>query len=341
MLDRRTLICGTMAVAALAAVGAAPALAADQALIDAATKEGSVNWYTSLIQDQAARPLARAFEEKYPGISVEIIAGKSADLLLKINDELAAGRLHADVHHGGSVVPKLLAMDAIQPYVPPSAANLPDDMKDPDGYWVAEVVSFLVPAYNTDMVPAEEAPKTYEDLLDPKWKGAIAWAATMTQGGPPGFIGTVLGLMGQEKGMEYLRKLSEQNIVNVPANQRVTLDQVIAGEYPLALSTFSHHTDISQEDGAPVQWIALQPKVTNTIDSTFLMKGAPHPNAGKLFIDFIVSDAGQKVLADAGYIPANPKFRNPERSPEAFALTPSLVAAHLNDWVAIYDELFK
>ncbi|MBE2278214.1 MAG: extracellular solute-binding protein [Rhodobacteraceae bacterium] len=328
---------------AMVLVSTTAANAADQALIDAAMAEGQVVWYTSLIQDQAVRPMVAAFEAKYPGITVEAVTGKSTDLLLRITDEVKANSLRADVHHGGGAAQTLIAQGMVAEFVPDSAAAYPDDLKDPAGLWTAHVVNFLVPAYNTDLVDEADAPKSYDDLLDPKWQGQIAWAASMTQGGPPGFIGTVLGTMGQEEGMAYLTKLSEQRIINVPANQRVTLDQVIAGEYPIALCTFSHHAEISAAQGAPVKWIALEPMVTNTVDPIFLLAGGPNPNAGKLFIDFVISDEGQQVLADAEYIPANPAFRvgGVDASPAAFTLSPSEVGSHLNDWIKVYDELFK
>lgn len=329
------------AAAIVAMLATSPALGADQALIDAANKEGKVVWYTSLVQDQAVRPLAAAFEAKYPGVKVEAVTGTVAALLLKINDELKVNKLQADVHHGGGTVALLAKAGQVADYIPASAAAWPADVKDAKGQWVAEVVSFLVPAYNTDMIDEAGAPKTYEDLLKPEFTGKIAWATSMTQGGPPGFIGTVLGIMGQEKGMDYLRALSKQKIINIPANQRAVLDQVIVGEYPLALATFSHHSDISAAQGAPVKWIALQPMVTATADPIFLMKAAPHPNAGKLFIDFVASDEGQQVLAKANYIPGNPALRNPQSNPKAYALTPDAVGEHLNEWVKIYDELFK
>lgn len=341
MLNRRGFIGTTLAAAGSASLLGKSAWAADEALLEAARKEGTVTWYCSLIQDQAARPLAEAFQARYPGVQLEMVSGKSADLLLRISDELSTNQLYADVHHGGSTAVALIEKGAVASFVPPSAAAYPADMKDPDGYYTAQVVNFMVPAYNTDMVAAEDAPKTYEDLLDPKWKGAIAWAASMTQGGPPGFIGTVLGIMGEEKGMEYLRKLSEQDIVNVPANQRVVLDQVVAGEYPLAICVFSHHVEISKGKGAPVDWVGLEGGVTNTMDPCFLMKDAPHPNAGKLLIEFIISDEGQKVLADGGYIPGNPAFRNPNHNPKGYALPPTVIEKDMAKWVGIYDEYFK
>lgn len=319
----------------------AVAMAADKALVEAAEKEGKVVWYTSLVEDQAVRPLVKAFQEKYPKVKVEAVTGKVADLLLKINDEIKVNKLQADVHHGGGTAAVLIEAGQVADYIPDSAKSWPTEVRDANGKWVAQVVSFLVPAYNTDMIKEAQAPKTYEDLLKPEFTGKIAWATQMTQGGPPGFIGTVLGVMGQEKGMEYLKALSKQKIRNVPANQRVVLDQVIVGEYPLALATFSHHSDISAAQGAPVKWIPLQPMVTTTADTMFLLKAAPHPNAGKLLIDFIASDEGQKVLAKANYIPANPALRDSANNPKAYGLAPEDVGKNIKSWIKVYDELFK
>lgn len=336
-------ICG---MAASSALGAA-AMAADGGLIEAAKKEGEVVWYSSLIQNQASRPMAAAFERKYPGIKVRVNAGVVSDLTLKLLDEARAGGVRADVSHGGSTFVRLKKAGLVDRYVPDSAADYPSDYKDPEGYWTAEVLSFLVAAINTDIVPPGDAPRSYQDILDPKWRGKIAWTNQMTQGGPPGFIGTVLQSMGRDAGLEYLRKLAQQQIVNVPANQRVVLDQVIAGQYPIALSTFNHHSEISAKKGAPVRWLKIEP-VTATLDAVFLLKNAPHPNAGKLFIDFVLSGEGQAVFRAADYIPADPRTpaQIPSLKPEGgnfkvAILPPQMVEEELPDWIKIYNELFK
>lgn len=331
---------------ALALGATLPACAADQALIDAARKEGTIVWYVSFIESQLARPMEAAFEKQYPGVHVDLVVGTATDLLTKLLAEARAGQMQADVSHGGSSVWPLIHAGVVLPYVPDSARDFPADLRDPKGMWIADCLYFLVPAINTDMVSADQAPKTMQDLLDPKWRGRIAWAAQMTQGGPPGFIGTVLKSMGEQAGMAYLRKLSQQHIVNVPANQRVVLDQVISGEYPLALSTFNNHSVISAHDGAPVKWLALEP-VTETLDTLFLLKG-PHPNAGKLFIDFELSEEGQKVFQKASYIPSRPDVDAipPTLKPEgghfkAVTLTPDIVEDGLQHWIDIYNQLFK
>src|SRR5581483_1379998 len=138
-----------------------------------------------------------------------------------------------------------------------------------------------------------DAPKTYDDLLDPKWKGKIAWTANPFLSGPPAFIGNALMTRGQGPGMEYLRKLSQNKIVNVAANQRGVMDMVVAGQYPLALMVFNHHAAIDSAKGAPVKWIKMQPLIEN-LNIVGIVKNSPHPNAAKLLIDFLSSEDGQK-----------------------------------------------
>ncbi|NDA45898.1 MAG: extracellular solute-binding protein [Alphaproteobacteria bacterium] len=334
------------AVAALMGLSVGTAQAADQALIDAAKKEGKVVWYTSFVENQLARPLAAAFEKKYPGVKVEIVAGTATDLLLKLLGEARAGQLRGDVHHGGSAVWPLIKANAVENYIPEESKNYPAELKDPQGRWTADALYFLVAAVNTDIVNAANEPKTYQDLLDPKWKGKIAWTTQLTQGGAAGFIGTMLQSMGNEKGMDYLRKLSAQKLVNVPSNQRVVLDQVISGEYPMAVATFNNHSDISAAKGAPVKWLKLEP-VTATLDTLMLLKG-PNRNAGKLFVEYSLSEEGQKAVAEAGYLPSHPKVaaKVPTEKPEAGnfkvqVLSPELVETDLQKWVDVYNELFK
>lgn len=341
-LGRRALLGGL----ALATIQPPRAHAADEALVAAARREGTVVWYSSLVEAQASRPLVAAFERRYPGIRVQLVAGTSNDLLTKLLTEQRAGSLRGDVHHGGSAVWPLIQAGAVEPYAAPSAAAYPTSLRDPEDRWTAQLLSFLVPAVNTDLVPAARAPKSFDELLDPRWRGKIAWTTQMTQGGAPGFIGTVLADRGEEAGMEFLRKLAAQRLVNVPANQRVVLNNVISGEYPIALATFNYHSAISAKDGAPVRALPLDP-VTGTLDTIFLLKG-PNRNAGKLFVDYTLSEEGQTVFRRAGYVPAHPRIDAEirELKPEgggfrAVYLTPQIVEANMRRWIAIYNELFR
>jgi iron(III) transport system substrate-binding protein len=251
------------------------------------------------------------------------------------------------VFQGTSVVGPLKEAGLLEQYKPSAATAFPNDIKDPEGYWTTESMLFLSATINTELVKAADAPKTYDDLLDPKWKDKMAWITAQSSGGAPGFIGTVLLSMGEQKAMEYLTKLAAQGIRNVPGNQRALTDQVISGQYPLALMTFTHHAVSSAEKGAPVKWLKIEPLV-GVLDVAVLLKGRPHPNAGKLFLEYLLSADGQTIFQKAGSIPADPTVPAPypELKPadgqfKAQFLTPTVLDANFDRWVGVYNKLFK
>ena len=330
---------------ALLELMAVPAGAAEQALIDAAKKEGKVVWYTSLVVDQVVRPIAKGFEKKY-GVKVDFVNSPWQEQAFRIIQEGTAGVTKADVF---DALPSFAAINAagmVAPYKPESAADYDPMYKSPEGLWTAHIIQPVSPAVNTDMVKPENYPKTYEDLLDPMWKGKMAWTTSPSAGGPPGFIGTVLHAMGEEKGMAYLKKLAEQKIANIPSNQRVVLDRAVSGENPLVLSIYNYHVPISQKKGAPVKWIKMEP-MTAHVGVVALVKNSPHPNAGKLLIDYILSDEGEQIQADAGYIPASPHVKakaegiKPGESYKIYLVTPEVFKENIDRWVKIYEDLFE
>jgi ABC-type thiamine transport system substrate-binding protein len=182
---------GLVASAVLAWCLQSPCPAADAALIAAAKTEGRVVWYTTLIVNQAVRPLAKAFEEKYPGIEVRYSRADSGPTALKILNEARAARLQADVFDGTGTAPPLVRAGLVAAYLPPTAAHYPPELRDPEGHWICTNLYFLTPGINTSLVPRDAAPRTLQDLLDPKWRGRIAWSSNPTAGAGT-FIGTVL-----------------------------------------------------------------------------------------------------------------------------------------------------
>jgi iron(III) transport system substrate-binding protein len=334
-------------IAAIAAAGTAQAAGADAALIEAARKEGQVVWYSTLIVNQITRPLALAFEKKYPGIKVQYSRATSTDVALKITSEARAGRIQADVFDGSNTVFPLGDAGLVESYQVESARPYPPELRDANGTWTALNVYFMTAGYNTDLVKGADIPKSFDDLLNPKWAGKMAWTTDPTVNGPPGFIQNILALKGEAPGMAYLKSLAAQKIVNIPASQRVVLDKVIAGEFPIGLMIFNHHAAISAEQGAPVAWARLEPLVSNAnLIST--VKGAPHPNAAKLFLEYVLSIEGQKEVAKSLYLPAHPQVQAqvPDLKPEAGAfkariVTPDMLRAGEKGWTAIYQDLFR
>jgi ABC-type Fe3+ transport system substrate-binding protein len=325
---------------------AAGAMAASETLVKAAQGEKEVNWYTTLVVNQIVQPMAEAFQAKYD-IKVNFVPAPWQETALKIINEARAGTPIGDLFDAAPTLYPLKAAGLVASYVPEEAKDFPAELKDPDGLWTANILQMATPAINTDMVSDSDAPKSLDDLLDPKWQGKMAWTSFPSVAGPVGFIGYILKIKGESAGMDYLKRLAKQSVSNVPSNQRVVLDQVISGQYPLALSVYNYHAAISASEGAPVKWLKLDPTLL-TFGTTGLVKNGPHPNAAKLLIEFMLSPEGQAIVAKAGYIPANPKVAATvaELKPEVgkfktLLMTPDEYAKNEDAWTKIYQDLFQ
>ena len=322
------------------------AYAATAELIEAARREGSVTWYTTQTITQLVRPLAEAFQKKY-GIRLDYVRANSVDVVMRVENEAKAGKVMADVLDGTSTAPLLKRDKLVLKYLPDSASGFPKEIIDADGYWVATNYYVMNPGINTDLVPAGSEPKNWDDLLDPKWKGRMAWGSSNSSSAGPGFVGLVLKELGEEKGLAYLRRLAEQNLAASPVAARQILDQVIAGEYAIGLQTFNHHAVISAAKGAPVRWLPMSPVMIN-LSTASVAAQAPHPNAAKLLLDFLVSEEGQQIFRNEDYLPANPKVapKDPSLIPDGKALrgiffTPEEVEEQMPRWDRLFKEIFR
>jgi iron(III) transport system substrate-binding protein len=327
----------------LLAVGCARA--ADEALINAAKKEGQVVWYTTQIVTQFVRPAAEAFQKKY-GIKVNFLRGDSVETAVRLLNEGRAGKGRADVFDGTTTLPALKRERLVLKWLPDAAMSLPAEYRDPDGYWVATNVFVHTPAFNTTLIPKQDAPRSFQDLLDSKWSGRMAWAAHATTSGASGFVGLVLDEMGQEKGLDYLRRLSKQQIISLGGSARAVVDQVIAGEYPMVLQAFNHQPVISARRGAPIDWIRMNPGMA-VLSVAAVVKDSPNPNAGKLLLDFFVSQEGQMLFRSGDYIPVDPKIepREPSLRPDGQAFrarfySPEQIDVAMPNWHKVFKELF-
>lgn len=337
---------GFFVAASIVPASAADTYQPDPRLLEAATKEGEVVLYTTHIVDQIVRPLIRGFQGVAPGVQVKYVRANGLALVVRLTNEGRAGRVQSDVWCMVDGVQALLEGGFATEFEVPSAGGLPSALVDPRKRWVATNVGVRSAAYNTQLIPKEHAPRSYQDLLDPRFKGKIVWnPKSMT--GAWGFISTVIKGMGDERGMAYLRALAKQDIVPLPIAIRAVLDRVIAGEYAIGLEMNNTHAAISAAQGAPVAWVPLNP-VSETLQVAGLTKGAPHPNAAKLFIDFMVSRAGQTIFRDNDYLPMHPDIpaRIPELKPQqggyrSIVYTPDNLETETTRWAKIYDDLFR
>jgi iron(III) transport system substrate-binding protein len=317
-----------------------------QILEAGAKKEGKVLWYTTLIVNQAVRPLVDAFRQKYPYIEVDTWRANSNEVAQRVLQEYQANRHEVDLADGTNTPAFLRAQDVTRPFFSPALEAYPTSMKDKDGWWAATNVYFMTVGYNTGLVPKGTQPKTYEDLLDAKWMGKMAWSTSAGSGGP-GFVGNVLEAMGQDKGMQYLTNLAKQNVHNVNSAARAVLDMTVAGEFPIALQIFNHHAVISAQSGAPVDWQPLEP-VLGQVQGIALAKHAAHPHATLLFLDFLFSETeGQQIMRDVEYLPAHPKVEaktatlKPEQGGfKVNFVTPERAFEKEREWDQTFKKLF-
>jgi iron(III) transport system substrate-binding protein len=338
---------GRLAIAALGLIAVAAsgaACAADAALIAAAQKEGEVVWYTTQILDPLVLRFRDAFQKAY-GIEIKPVRSNSTEIALRVLNEGRAGKVQADIYDGTTTAEALKSERLAMRWLPPNAKDLPAEYVDPDGYWVATNYYLITAAYNTDLIPPGKEPRTFEDLLAPHLRGQIVWGNTVSISAGAGFIGLVLKEMGEEKGMAYLRQLAGQKIAGVQAAARVVIDQAIAGEYAVALQIFPEHATGSAAKGAPIRWIPMQPAMSAVVSTTGITQGAPHPNAAKLLLEYMISPEGQAIFRDAFYSPANPAVppKDPDFRPGRYRtvfLTPAEAVNALPRWMQIFKDLF-
>ncbi len=321
------------------------AKAADPALIAAARAEGRLTWYTTQIIDQLSRPLGEAFERAY-GVKVDYIRSDASENARRILAESQAGQTRADIFDGASA-PIIVRQGLVMDYVPESAKRLPAKYVDRAGHWLATNLYVYTLGVNTDLVPRGTEPRTFADLLDPKWKGRMGWSGRASSSSAPGFIGAALAAMGPDKGMDYLRALARQQVAPVAVSARQLLDQTIAGEYAIAIEIINNHAAISALKGAPCAWAPLELSLvaSSVISAT---RDAPHPNAAKLFLDFVMSPEGQRIYRDRDYIPVDPDISpsDPALRPDGvkfrgYDIPPDELEAAIPKWFAIYKDVFQ
>lgn len=277
-------------------------------LLAGAEREGEVVLYSAMIVNQAVRPLAEAFQKKYPKVKVNYWRGDANEIPRRIMAEVQARNVVADVVEGTSTGVTLAKAGALQPFLSPRIDEYEPIHRDPNHLWAVTRLSYYCASINTNMVSSADAPKTYEDLLDSKWKGKLSWRVGVDNG-PPLFITNLRLAWGEDRAKAYLAKLAGQAMVNFAAGSARTLvDRVVAGEYPIALNIFCHHPLISAAKGAPVASQLMDPMVS-TAGNVVIPKGIRHPFSAMLFIDYLLSEDGQKILAAAEYYPAHPKVR--------------------------------
>jgi ABC-type Fe3+ transport system substrate-binding protein len=228
----------------------------------------------------------------------------SEEIVVKMVAEQRAGNMVGDVIEGTGVGELAVAANLVQPFKTPLLAEYPEQYRDPRRLWAPTRLSYFGTAYNTKLVPADKAPRSFDALLDPQWKGRMAWSFGPATGAGL-FITTLRLTMGEEKANAYFAKLGQQKIANLAETARTVVDRTMAGEYAIGLAIYAHHPLISKGKGAPIDSVLIDP-VASAAGVMLMAKNLPHPNAAMLLVDFILSKEGQEIMAKAEYFPARP-----------------------------------
>lgn len=266
------------------------------AIIEKAKKEGKLVWYTPMDVDDSS-VLFKGFTKKYPFIKTELYRASGVKILSKVMTETRMGKYLFDViSNAPDRTYMWIEKDLIIPYESPERKFYEDNVKDKEGYWTAIYRNTHVITYNTKMVTAADAPRNYQDLLDPKWKGKLAIDIKDHQ-----WYAAQLEIMGEEKGKEFFRKLVRQDL-NVRSGHSLLNELCVAGEFPVVVNAYAPNAEKHKRNGAPIEWVPVEPVVFHVV-AVHLAKRAPHPNCAKLFIDYALSREGQEIVRDRKRIP--------------------------------------
>jgi iron(III) transport system substrate-binding protein len=266
-----------------------------QMLEDGARREGTLMLYATGTQIQ---PLLERFDQKYPFIKVAMPRASSIDVTRKVIEEYGAGLYQVDAYELSSYgLVVLRDQGLLQPCGSPELTDYDPGTIEPGRNWVSVRESYLGIGYNTQKIRAEDAPKSYQDLLDPKWKGKMAISGSLSTSA------NWVGNMVISLGIDYVKKLGQQDIRVYELTGRALANLMIAGEVPLSPTIYNSHVEASRAQGAPIAW-SLPGPVAVTDTSTALALKAPHPHAAMLLIDFLLSKEGQALYRDLGYVPS-------------------------------------
>ena len=265
----------------------------EKILIEGAKKEGAFTLYDS---HTWFRTIAKEFEKKYSFIKVSEYRTDGRSLIKRALEEIRAGQYIADVIATTGEQMDLMKREGVflEHHVP-DARSYPEEVKNKGKigfFYIGHYETYASLGFNTALIPPAEAPKTMQDLLNPKWKGKMSIVSTTTG---TRWIGNTLESLGRE----YLEKIAEQDVTVQNMSGAALAGMVVSGEVPLSPTIFDANITQAKQKGAPVEWRPLEPVVTTVSYSGLTLK-APHPHAALLFLDYLHSKEGQQMIMKGG-----------------------------------------
>ena len=302
-----------------------------QRLVEGAKKEGELMIYTSAPVDDMA-VLTAAFEKKY-GIKVKLWRAGSEKVLQRTVTEARANRFDADIiETNGPELEALHREKLLQEVKSPYLADLIPQAILPHREWIGTRLNIFAMAYNTKLVKKEDLPKTYRDLLDPKWKGKLGIEAEDSD-----WFAGVIGQLGEEKGLKLFRDIVATNGLSVRKGHTLLTNLVASGEVPLSLTVYNYKAEQLKNKGAPLDWFVIPPAIARP-NGVAVTRRAPHPNAAVLFFDFMLNDA-QPILLARDFVPTSKKVNTPLNKVQLQFVDPKVILDENEKWTKLYEEI--
>jgi iron(III) transport system substrate-binding protein len=302
-------------------------------LVAAARKEGSLTFYTSNAAD-TLKALIADFEKRY-GVRVHAWRASS----VKVLQRMAAGKTanRSDFDAVGVSSPELEALyreKLLQEVDSGWHKELLEGTLPAHRGWAPQFINVFVQAYNTNAVRKEDLPKRWADLLDPRWKGRLGVEAKAGE-----WYCSLLKNLGEEKGAELFRGIAARNGWSVRNGNSVLANMVVSGEVPLALAVYSHMIDHARQQGAPVDWLAIDPVIGRS-NGIGVSRRPPHPNAALLFYEYAIGNA-QPLMLEMNYLSPLKKLASPLRGARILFVNPATDSAEVERCDNAYDALIK
>lgn len=303
------------ASALLAAALLTPAHAQDAVDPAKAKAEGKVIWYTSTPIGQGQK-IVDAFQ-KETGIKVEMFRSGGSAILRRFQQEMDAGRVAVDVltHSEPPAANALAKKGFFVAFKPKNFDKVPDAAKDPNGLFVGQRLNMMTHYLRGDKVAAADEPKTWDDLLSPKYKGMLA----MTDPSYTSLQVSVVGMMSKARGWSFYEKLRGNDVMIVQGNQQVA-DALKRGERLIAVGALDSYAADLKKGGHPIKTLYPSDGVFVIPSPTSVVKGSPNPNAAKLFAEFMIGDTAQKIFPTDGGYSSRVDIAPPEGSPSLGSL---------------------
>jgi iron(III) transport system substrate-binding protein len=309
-------------------------------LEEGAKKEREIVFYTSLSLTDYPKILPH-FEKAYPFIKTNTYRSTPSGVFTRVETEARAGRHAVDVVGSAPVeMWQLKQRKHSAAYLSPEQKALPPGSRDPEGYWQGFEVTPLVTAFNTKQVPGADAPRTYQDLLNPRWKGRISLGTEEYT-----WFNILLESMGGKKGAEYMQALAKQELQMPGSSSVMRVQLMLAGESAIALAARGRRVTDYKQQGAPIDFRIMDP-YGGEPNFVALMQRSTHPHAALLFIDWILSEEGQtRMVEAAGRISIRKGIKHKPWVQELFQkdfvfLSPSSIGPNLNSIIEQYNQTF-